>query len=339
MIYRVLPVIPFKRVGGDKSEQDEDVTSFPRLPQGKLLRIAKKAPGVSYSTAQTQDYFKVCISQMFSARYLLSQELVEIGASVITQLNENLKRAETNDTRKPSRKGIYLRDDGHALLIEDMSLSSERGFLVQFKPKWLVQSPTAPSWSVRCRTCALRAASTFVRDDWVPRGTPYCPMTLTSGNREHLSHTVEKILAEQADFDSLDAATKERLRERLIACLLKGGLRILTRLAKLQRLLDQFGAFEEDKNGSNFHTGGFTAAMTLRDCTLYLRFFSDERIPVEAKFGDLDRKSKGNGKLQYWQYVEHRLIRGGWYMGLEPEKLGEETCLLSKRFPEPPYWW
>lgn len=37
--------------------------------------------------------------------------------------------------------------------------------------------------------------------------------------------------------------------------------------------------------------------------------------PVEIRLGDLDLKTAGGGKANYWLDLENRLIREGWYRG------------------------
>lgn len=60
----------------------------------------------------------------------------------------------------------------------------------------------------------------------------------------------------------------------------------------------------------------FRLAMTLRDCTCFIRIPVDTGKPVEAKLGDLDKKN-GEAKLGYWQSMERKLADGGYYEGKE----------------------
>jgi inositol-pentakisphosphate 2-kinase len=68
-------------------------------------------------------------------------------------------------------------------------------------------------------------------------------------------------------------------------------------------------------------------AMTLRDCTFFLRRSGDT---VEARLGDLDLKQPE--RFTRWKTVEMKLIDGGWYTNTEhadhwkPEKI----CVLSR---------
>lgn len=70
----------------------------------------------------------------------------------------------------------------------------------------------------------------------------------------------------------------------------------------------------------------FLAAMTLRDCTLYLKVSQGS---IGARLGDLDLKT-GKGKAEYWRALERQLIEGGWYTATEKEKtVGENLCQLA----------
>jgi inositol-pentakisphosphate 2-kinase len=72
---------------------------------------------------------------------------------------------------------------------------------------------------------------------------------------------------------------------------------------------------------------GLCKAMTLRDCTLFVRRVGRE---IEAKLGDLDLKQPE--KIEKWKEVERVLIDGGWYANTEREDLWtrESVCLLSE---------
>jgi inositol-pentakisphosphate 2-kinase len=73
--------------------------------------------------------------------------------------------------------------------------------------------------------------------------------------------------------------------------------------------------------------------MTLRDCTVFVRFPDDpthDDWAIEARIGDLDLKS--TRKLEYWQSLERALITEGWYEGTEQPELAQPlTCALSRK--------
>jgi inositol-pentakisphosphate 2-kinase len=101
--------------------------------------------------------------------------------------------------------------------------------------------------------------------------------------------------------------------------------KLLERLRDLQMMLDPIGVLDNDKNDENFR-----AAMTLRDCTVFIRLPKEEEEwhLAEARIGDLDLKSPD--KAGYWKETERALIDEGWYAGTE--RLSDQqpmTCLLS----------
>ena len=68
-------------------------------------------------------------------------------------------------------------------------------------------------------------------------------------------------------------------------------------------------------------------AMTIRDCTLFLRLSGDH---VEGRLADMDLKWPH--KLGQWKQVETDLIDGGWYTNSEESAHWnkESICLLSR---------
>lgn len=85
----------------------------------------------------------------------------------------------------------------------------------------------------------------------------------------------------------------------------------------------------KDPNGilkANVISSDLLAAMTLRDCTLYLKVGQSS---IDARLGDLDLKT-GKGKAEYWRDLERRLIDEGWYTATENEKpVGQNLCQLA----------
>ena len=56
----------------------------------------------------------------------------------------------------------------------------------------------------------------------------------------------------------------------------------------------------------------------------------DRQGTVEARLGDLDLKTSGGKKAEYWRSLERRLIDEGWYSATEKDKsAGENFCQLS----------
>jgi inositol-pentakisphosphate 2-kinase len=160
-------------------------TSLSSIPD-KLLRLRKDLPTTAPCAVAQESWLRL-IAPLIDKDQLVVQELVEIPPGFINNLNEELREWERSkrsvrlmELRPAKRHGTYLADDKHGLLVTDMSNhgitvtadqrpldESDLGFeceeVVQFKPKWLAQSPSAPENARRCRTCALRARSNSER--------------------------------------------------------------------------------------------------------------------------------------------------------------------------------
>jgi inositol-pentakisphosphate 2-kinase len=99
---------------------------------------------------------------------------------------------------------------------------------------------------------------------------------------------------------------------------------LLPRLRATQQANDTAGPLRVD----GVEVEKFQLAMTLRDCTCFVRIPADPSAPVEAKLADLDKKNAA-AKLGYWQEMETRLIEGGYYEGREVPRQGTD-CVLER---------
>lgn len=185
---------------------------------------------------------------------------------------------------------------------------------MEFKPKWLSQSHSAPPSSKRCRQCARVARANAERKrTGEPLRTLWCPLDLVSESRADLEGVAVQLLAPKQD---------PALATRLARWLETSPL--LRQLCAAQKRLDGKGvlAGEVDER--------FLAAMTLRDCTVFIKFpWGAGGRAVEARLGDLDLKSAG--KKAYWRATEVGLIEEGWYSGHEREEDRQPlTCQLSR---------
>ncbi|KFZ07613.1 hypothetical protein V501_06285, partial [Pseudogymnoascus sp. VKM F-4519 (FW-2642)] len=160
---------------GDIHEKGEDTATNPW--HGKLLRFRKDLPTTT-PTLDAHIAFRTSIAPLFPAEDLIDIRLVSLGLSHLIQtLNAALVAAEQPSASRPrprQRHGVYLADDPHALLITDMSPPTS-STLIQFKPKWLAPSPSAPPGSKRCRTCALHAKRGISKPS-------FCPLDLISSS-------------------------------------------------------------------------------------------------------------------------------------------------------------
>lgn len=144
-----------------------------------------------------------------------------------------------------------------------------------------------------------------------------CPLDLISSDPKDVLRAANLLL--HSDSVRLDIARFERWLQ---------STKLLHRLRDIQESLDQQGVLDADVEDTNI-----LVAMTLRDCTVFVRFPEDasrDEWDIEARIGDLDLKSKG--KEQYWKSVETSLIEEGWYEGKEGKEEAQPlTCSLSRK--------
>ncbi|KAI9891735.1 MAG: Inositol-pentakisphosphate 2-kinase [Vezdaea aestivalis] len=291
--------------------------SFPSIPYPVLLRLSKTLPSrIPVSTSH--GLYTSLINTLLPAQYLIHQTLVSVHPELIARANSALHDFEAAGKRRQKRVGVYLAtDEPNALLVEDMRPDvARREVLLEFKPKWLVQSRSAPVGAKRCRTCALRARNQLLRrrkgkaaEKWV-----FCPLELVCGDEGRVEDVIGKVVRGRLD----QAGVK-----RVMGFLGKAG--VLERVRDLQVRMDGKGVLEADVWGQDFRV-----AMTVRDCSVFLK------VPVEGemqlRLADLDLKSAGEGKAERWKALERELIDDGWYMGTEKDPESDKTwcqALLS----------
>lgn len=282
--------------------------------------------------AESQELWEALIMPPFLAHQIVYQELVGLRPSHIQGINQGLHFMEVNGTRNTKRAGVYVADDQYALLVTDMTRCKnpitsicnmliipaprENEIVVEIKPKWLCQSPNAPDDAVRCRQCAITARRNFHRaleDPDAPMLKAFCPLDITSENVSDVYEVIKTILPPNTSYEK---------EAHLLSWLLDDEL--LTRLRNLQKYLDHEGPL-----GSLTNSFEFRIAMTLRDCTLFVRM-DDYRV-IEARLGDLDVKC--SSKRDYWRQTETELISEGWYDGTDPLTTQWElpiTCRLGR---------
>lgn len=274
----------------------------PKLER-KLLRLGKELPHVASAEYQLQA-FNTNFRDIFEEENLLHYDLIHLEQGVPIALNDGLQEV----SRPRQRLGTGLPEEAMSgLLITDMTPNTGE-ILVQLKPKWLAQSPNAPSGARRCRTCALRAqrASERVRTATDAQGA--CPLDLMNEDLEKRKEAVYAI------------TTDRRIREYLLS----PAQVLLQRLRDSQATLDSKGILKTT-GAENIH--GLCKAMTLRDCTLFIKRSGKE---IDARLGDLDLKQPE--KLSRWRRVELTLINDGWYTNTEQEDvwMQERVCALAR---------
>lgn len=212
-----------------------------------------------------------------------------------------------------------------AILLEDMSPVPNKSVMLEIKPKWLLQSPDAPAGAIRCRTCAMQTLLPKHRANYI------CPLLLLHGTPNHirpwLSTRISKLLPTATTAPRL----VQGITEQVLAYLTTGvGRTLLQHLAFLQSKLDPYGVlWQNNMDTSNAINFNLRAAMSLRDCSLFIKAEYDAAtgIPsnIISKLGDLDFKSEE--KTLDWAEKEKRLKNEGAYTKVSQDDLG---CWLPK---------
>ncbi|KAL9112580.1 MAG: hypothetical protein Q9227_003151 [Pyrenula ochraceoflavens] len=322
------------RVSGKENFSEKTFSAMQIQFTSPLVLRLRKDTSFAVSYANLMNHYKEDIQPLFEPTDLVQQNLFPIPQSLITTLNTHLKAAETSNHRAPHRHGTYLSTkEPHGLLLESMSPTSPSTTFFELKPKWLVQSPSAPSDSLRCRTCALREMRSSTNKSSPSTDDPsssssssssfYCPLDLLSPSKPTLR---DALSAAGAPPSTLPLLTQALFQSP-----------VLTRLRAAQSAHNQVGM-------TDFVLGRYdTLGMTLRDCTCFVRISSPSNNPdtataitteeaqqkkkeeggeIEVKLADLDFKSPSGGKLQRWYETERKLIAEGWYEGKEENGRG-----------------
>lgn len=193
------------------------------------------------------------------------------------------------------------------LLTHNHCPDPSQSLLVEFKPKWLSQSPSAPKNAIRCRQCAKELHS-YVTEPGLKRPVPTqakpCPLTLGRDNATRAGTDSSRRLVPHLDKlgDHLSSTLDVLRDEEAFEC-----------LRRAQENNDMVGPLGADKCDSKF-----ALAMTLRDCTCFALVSTQasksraSRRPLKVRFGDFDMKIP-EFRLDYWRRVEEELIEGGFY--------------------------
>ncbi|RMZ25068.1 hypothetical protein D0859_10885 [Hortaea werneckii] len=275
--------------------QDPSMQLYGPVP---LLRIRKDLSHVQTAEEQLRS-FNQHFKPLFPAQNLVEHEAVQLDDQVIPRLNQA--------KRSFSRTGDLMpNNERYGLLITNMSpLPMET--LVQFKPKWLAQSPNAPAGSKRCRTCALRAQRQAKNRGTATDAQENCPLAMISESAHDRRRAAEA------------TTTDKKLQDYLV----DDAQPLLRALKENQQRFDSFGVLG---NVNDDVLSDICKAMSLRDCTLFLKH---GHRGVEARLSDLDLKPPE--KLDKWRAIEEVLINEGWYQNREAEEVWKEekVCLLS----------
>lgn len=270
-----------------------------------LFRVPKATPGATpHSYDRLQHYRDTIIEPAVGAQFLVPQLLVEIPDHQAQILNQK---------RDPRHKDKSVILSGRAMLIQDMSPLSANQLGLEFKPKWLAQSPIAPADATRCRTCAREAYRNGQKlQAGKPISPPVCPLGLVHNDPAVVLDTIKLLAPKWSKSDQI------RLREAFEKT------QVFLKLRKLQ--------MDGDPGNTMFtnpESPKFGLAMTLRDCTCFVRLSKDATDPkVEIKLADTDEKN-WEYKQEYWQKSHNNLIDNGFYHEKEMPPI-ETHCLLLR---------
>ena len=283
----------------------EEGYPLPKIVVGKLLRVRKDLPHVQSTIEQVQG-FERHFKPLFPSEHVVQHSLLQLAPDASRMLNRYLRHVD----RPFHRAQTFLsHSEDYGILITDMT-PIPGSKLLQFKPKWLCQSPNAPANAKRCRTCALRAQRTSQDVRTATDEQASCPLALISEHTDDRQRTAEAVTSDL----------------ELRASLALEAQPLLHTLRWWQVRLDPGGVLSPSADEAK--SSNICKAMTLRDCTLFVRR-SDAGV-IELRLGDLDLKqAKQIGK---WEQVEQSLIDGGWYMHSESKAVWveERICLLSR---------
>jgi inositol-pentakisphosphate 2-kinase len=281
------------------------------LVSGRLLRMPKAGTS-AFSYQELQDYWENKIVPLFKLGDLVIQqygpEYVPNKLLLAKDINDLLERLD-QEGRRGSFRGSRVIVGAKPMQLRDMRAENIFDLACEFKPKWLVQSPSAPGNAIRCRNCAHEAYKLHKAGEAGP-ATKLCPFKYV-GRPSDLEEALEDILQRmrmqpaQTFLENNNTHVRRRLGEWL------HGDNVLKRLRMRQLQNDFKGPLHAEDDDVAFHL-----AMTLRDCSCYLRLPHYPLARLEARLGDLDKKN-AESKMEYWRSTERTLIEGGFYEGTE----------------------
>lgn len=331
--------------------------------QGMVLRVRKVVGTQTRSTREMVEEHEQRIRPLFHPKHLLRQKLIRLPRDITILLRKMLIGAEEQGIRPFKRRGQQLvpqtcvptaglstdnpeKYEDYGILIQDLSPQGHTEHLLEFKPKWLVSSRSAPAKSTRCRTCALREMR---RVDGTPPGrgdSQFCPLDLLS-NKTYILRpalyklwTIDKLEDEKPVADlgvgQDDVPTKNA---DMLASLgqHRGHMFEQEFRRKVQPLLGKLRGLQElhcHAGMRDFDCGSdreLSLAMALRDCSVFLKVeATQQKIEIlDVKLGDLDLKLTDCSNREKWMEMERRLIEEGWYESKVAAGKDEVRCWIS----------
>jgi inositol-pentakisphosphate 2-kinase len=259
--------------------------------------------------------------------YLMEHQGVMLHPEVMDDLRSKCDAIRRNDSASTTKPW--------GILLPDLSPQPGSSITIEVKPKWLSQSPTAPSNAIRCRTCALQVEKPKDATKYI------CPLKLLAGDWDIVYPWVWGRVAEQLSDHAKSTgpqihALATNIASHLTKYITDGhGRDLLRRLEALQKNLDQQGVLYRERitttsqESRDAFDHNLRLAMTLRDCSLYLKigYKSTGALPgtIDCKLGDLDFKSAD--KIEDWAIKESELLESNAYTR---KSNGESGCLISE---------
>ncbi|OAL36660.1 hypothetical protein AYO20_03992 [Fonsecaea nubica] len=262
---------------------------------------------------------------------LLEQALYKLTPEMVSRANEELREMDSVDLsalsaedvkgkkiRHHHRRHVYLpsyENEQYGILMQNLQ-GPGIDWLVEFKPKWLVQSPSAPVDARNCRTCALNAMRRKAGAHQGRGDSGFCPLDLLADEHAVLKRTLANIWPLENGIDDFVTVFAEKVQPAL---------------RHLQTLQKEYGCVALD---DFLHPAGkdFGVAMALRDCSVFLALRRSTNAGdggvdvVDVKLADLDLKTAEGGKIHKWATMEQELLDGGWYQSLDGS-----DCWMSRR--------
>ncbi|KAF4581927.1 Inositol-pentakisphosphate 2-kinase [Ophiocordyceps camponoti-floridani] len=267
---------------------------------GLLLRVAKlprhgSSPTYDYLFQQT--FYQTSIKPLLGG-HVVQQELVVLRKSgIVNKLNKLLR--EIDSSRKPKFRGSFIGQSNWGFLVQDMRPKNpDECLLIEFKPKWLFQSPSAPPSAVRCRQCAMELRNLIGDPNRALPETKPCPLALA--NPDAPSSQASSPFRIAPHLEGIGADDHFRHALETIA-----NHPALQQLKTQQRIHDALGPLHAEPSKA------FLVAMTLRDCTCFVQIHHRQQSLL-LRMGDFDWKDP-SVKFKGWRQAEKDLIDGAFY--------------------------
>ena len=295
-----------------------------------ILRTRKDlGPARLQSTLENAQAVSHIIHTLIPARWLLAPYLYPIPRHTLQTMNLLLQALEATGDRPEKRRGVLLPTidtEPFGLLLPDLSRSSHpTSCLLEFKPKWLVQSAMAPSTATRCRNCALKAMRTSLDVEPGKGTSDFCPLDLLSDDLAVLAEAVSRIY--QPATKRFGLASTLLTPVALVRMFVKEVQPLLKSLHQLQIEYPVILPFPTPSDREKLST-----AMTLRDVSVFVRLARDatsDQVSIEdVKLGDLDLKVATEENLNKWEVLDCALVQGDWYTG---KGLLSHFCAIERR--------